>query len=706
MTCVDGDGIPCSQLVKPEGQCVVSVAYTYRVENLGSADLDIASLSRTRFGQTANLIDRITTTNPLAAGDSVSTVENETIDLCFDGVYETRVVAEAIPPNAPPCEATDTVIFGIVGATTPVPTPTPTALALSSIPTVTLSVPPSENAVNSTTVPTSECDLFIEISCVAPFFGADCNDIETVNTECLELPSSLVMRYTGGDCSSSFNIQPNTLFSCVDGQETTGNASFIVASGLNAEEDVYFSGIVGLGDDFTFEVESLLAENTNILIYDPIGSTDPSEIIETGILLQNVTFHTSCDDFLFLKDRFGAVQLIEFHNERQGRVTSYQDITLSFTVELPEDGSIGPTVLTDLFITSNIEVREGEIRDLSSSVIGLNLTADAPVVVQETFVIDLTQRSRYTSTATLVGQSDIGRVCQGSDRYQFTAGNPLPPIFPTMTPTASPTVTSVPTPDPETSACVLEASISCSVADGRRCDLRNPQGRTCIGTAPSMLQFMYQSSEICSTNTSAANFQCTDMNVDIARPDSVFVRMGDGDQDEWFSGVLVEGQIADIPIGRSDTMTIQIFTVEEERPRTMLQTSQMDILCNEESALTLLTYFGSLQLVGYQNAELGVEQVFANIEIEYKSENAGVLSMELFDAVATSPFTGFQDFLDSEKFQDLARGESLSFSERFTLNLEATAGSDFLFSFLAQGRGTRSKVECESTDEFTLIIEA
>ena len=713
VTCADGDGTPCRQLVKPEDECVVSVAYTYRLENKGPKELDITSLSRTRFGQTESLIDRIANANPLAAGGSISTVENESINLCFDGVYETRVVAEA---DSPACEAIDTVVFGIVGATTPVPTSAPTALALSSSPTVILSVSssptvtltasPSETPVNATTAPDSDCDLFIEISCVAPFFGADCNEIETVKTECLDLPSSLVLRYTGGDCSSSFNIQPNTLFSCSDGQEATANASFIVASGLDDEEAVYFSGIVGLGDDFAFEVESLLAENTNILIYDPVGSTDPAEIIETGILLQNVTFHTSCDNFLFLKDRFGAVQLIEFQNERQGRVTSYQDITLSFTVELPEDGSIGPTVLTDLFITSNIELSEGEIRDLSSMVIGVNLTAEAPVVVQETFLIDLTQRSRYTSTATIVGQSDVGKICQGSDRYQFTAGNPLPPIFPTMTPTASPTVTPVPTPDPETSACVVEASISCSVADGRRCDLRNPQGRTCIGTAPSMLQFMYQSSEICSTNTSAANFNCTDVNVDIARPDSVYVRMRGEDQDEWFSAIMVEGQIADIPIGRSDVMTIQISTVENEVPRTLLQFMEMDVLCNEESALTLLTYFGSLQLVGYQNAELGVEQVFANIEIEYKSENAGVLSMELSDAVATSPFTGFQDFLDGEKSQDLARGESSTFSERFTLNLEATAGSDFFFTFLAQGRGAISKVECDSTDEFTLIVEA
>jgi hypothetical protein len=470
---------------------------------------------------------------------------------------------------------------------------------------------------------------------------------------------------------------------------------------------VYFSGLVQLGDEFTIESESLIANDTNVLIFDPAGLTDPGEIIASGVLLQDITFHTSCENFLFLKDRFGGVQLTEFENERQGRVTSFQNLTLTFTVELPEDDSVGPTALSDLTITSNIEVSNGEIRDLTALVVGNQVTAGSPLVVQETFLIDLTQRKRYTTTATIVGQSDVGKICQGSDRYQFTAGSPLPPIFPTVTPTASPTVTPFPTPDPETAACEVEASISCSVADGRRCDLRNPVGRTCIGTAPFMLQFMYHADATCDGKQTAANFRCTDLNTDIARPTGVYVLMSDGDEETLFSGVMAEGQIGDIPIGRSDSMSIQVFTVDEDDlPDIILQEIQMETLCNEESALTLLTFFGSMQLVGYQNAELGIEQVFANLEIEYKAENAGVLSMELLGALASSPFTGFQDFLSGEKLQVLARGGSTAFTERFTLNLEATAGSDFTFTFLAQGQGTRSGEPCDSTDDFTLSIQS
>jgi hypothetical protein len=137
----------------------------------------------------------------------------------------------------------------------------------------------------------------------------------------------------------------------------------------------------------------------------------------------------------------------------------------------------------------------------------------------------------------------------------------------------------------------------------------------------------------------------------------------------------------------------------------LLQESQMDVLCKEDSSLTLLTFFGNLQLVGYQNAELGIEQVFANIEIEYKAENVNVLGMELAGALASSPFAGVQEFVDEEGIQ-LLPGDSSVFIEQFVLNLNSTAGNAFLFTFLADGAGTASQVPCNSTDEFTLVIEA
>jgi len=621
--------------------------------------------------------------------------------------------APVVPPTPAPTEIT------LSPTTSPTATPTEITLSptstISSTPTEVSSSPsdvpsssPSTNPSSTPSVeisssPTIDCDLHIEIGCLAPFFGADCNEIEQLMTQCLDPPSSMVLRYSGGDCGSSFNIQPNAVFTCMDDEAPSGNSSYIIATGFaENEEVVYFEGFVGKGDDFTIEAEFLIANITNILILDPADLTDPVEIVQAGVLLQAVTFATSCDEFLFLSDRFGAIQLIEFENERQGRVSSFQDITLTFTVELPEDGSVGPTELMGLSVSSNIEIGDGEVTDLTDLVAGMNLTAESRIVVQETFVIDLSQRNGYTTTATV-----MGNICQGSDQYEFTAGNRLPPFFPTMTPTVSPTLSPVPTPDPDTAVCEVEASISCSVADGRRCELRNPEGRTCIGTAPTMLQFMYQPNATCSTNTTASNFQCEDATNGTALPDAVYVVMSDGGTaDTWFFAATSKGQIVDIPVGGADSMSIQIFTDDAESPGTLLQSSQMDILCNEGSGLTLLSYFGSLQLVGYSNAELGVEQVFASIEIEYKAENVGVLSMELVEAFATSPFTGFQDFLSSDGEQTLSRGESSTYTERFTLNLQATAGLEFQFSFLAQGLGTTSREPCESTDVLTLSIVA
>ena len=58
--------------------------------------------------------------------------------------------------------------------------------------------------------------------------------------------------------------------------------------------------------------------------------------------------------------------------------------------------------------------------------------------VTENIQIDLTERQKYTALSTIVGQTDEGQRCFGTDVFEFTAGNPLPPIFPTLAPSAAP----------------------------------------------------------------------------------------------------------------------------------------------------------------------------------------------------------------------------------------------------------------------------
>lgn len=736
---VDG----CKDATGVELSCTMASAWTFEVTNIGSNNLNLTNIEIVRGSVTVDLSDQVgISMSPL---DSINAYYEEILDRCTslstttarvlgevsgeilcssEEVYEFESMSGTFAPSSSPITVSEPE-----PTMSPAPTPTSggaTSLPVPSVaptqnpdvstfsPTVsptesTLTEPslaPSQSTENSTDPPTETC-LTVEIGCLPPFEGANCNDIPALTIECEEPPSEMVMRYNGGDCSGSFNIQPDTLFSCADFEDgpslESGTVSYVTVSGVGENQEEYFAGFVAVGEDFTMIAQVEVAANINILIYDPAGSTNPDEIISSDGLLQNITMHTSCTDYLFLKDRFGAVQLVEFANQRQGRVTSLQTITLTYTISLP-DGVDETVNLTGLTVTSNIEVSEGETQDLSQAVVGNFVAGNKTVTVEEQYQIDLTQRKRYTTSAVVVGQADDGKLCSGKDNYQFTAGNPLPPIFPTVSPSSPPTITAFPTPDPFNSTCEVEATITCALTNGRRCNLQSPAGSTCIGSDASLLQFMYAPESLCNGNNTSTNFLCDDLNPDVGRPQDVFIRIGRGDEDRWFSDIVSTGQVIDVPIPVGEAIRIEISTVDAGGPGVTLQESRMSVACTPESALTLLSYFGNLQLVGYQNLELGLQQVFANIAITYTAANGGNLDMELFGAFGSSPFTGFQEFLGPES-QTLSRDESASFVEEFTLNLAATTGSEFQFTFLAQARGSISQVGCDDTAAFTLTIQ-
>ena len=214
---------------------------------------------------------------------------------------------------------------------------------------------------------------------------------------------------------------------------------------------------------------------------------------------------------------------------------------------------------------------------------------------------------------------------------------------------------------------------------------------------------MYSPTSLCKGNNTSTNFQCDDFNRELERPVSVYIQIGKGDQDVWFSEVVSTGRVIDVPVS-GESMRIAISTVGSDGgPGVILQESRMSLECVKESALTLLSYFGNLQLVGYENLERGLQQVFANVKITYMATNDGELDMQLIGAFGSSPFAGFQEFLDAEGIP-LSRDESVSFVEEFTINLDATTGNDFQFTFLAQGRGSISNLGCDDTAAYTLTV--
>ena len=138
-------------------------------------------------------------------------------------------------------------------------------------------------------------------------------------------------------------------------------------------------------------------------------------------------------------------------------------------------------------------------------------------------------------------------------------------------------------------------------------------------------------------------------------------------------------------------------------PNGVLQESILSTRCRPEDGLTILDTFGNLQLVGFRNQEMGSQQIFESLEIEYTVTNEGVLDAQLTSAARMNDFVS-GDFLLPGEIIPMPPREVETFSDRLLLDLTTVAGKDFLFSFLAQGEGTVSGVECAAPAETTISI--
>jgi hypothetical protein len=136
---------------------------------------------------------------------------------------------------------------------------------------------------------------------------------------------------------------------------------------------------------------------------------------------------------LFLKDRFGAVQVVEWVNEEQGVVSSFANASFDVSVTIPMDITGSTLTLESFFAVTNFGVY-----NFTDDVIGQVVVPGASVQVTFDVTFDLTQPRRYTILAEIEGTTDEGSVCTGTAFYNFTTGVDLPDTFPSDAPAVSP----------------------------------------------------------------------------------------------------------------------------------------------------------------------------------------------------------------------------------------------------------------------------
>lgn len=232
-------------------------------------------------------------------------------------------------------------------------------------------------------------------------------------------------KYNGGDCSQSFTIQEAEKFSCTDFDWAEGESgppldepAYIVLVAQKDETEEYFRGTVSPGEIFTAiagegtDQDKFEADST-MYIYDNENDLN---------LMQLVLFHTSCSQNLFLKDRYGSAQVVEFTNPT-GTFTCFLDATLDIVLVSDGQGAATINELSGSFTNSSGTVTY----DWTPS--PPVLPPGNPIEVNQQIKLDMTVEQEYEATVFLsveTGPGPFGRQCDASNSTSWVAGNPSP----------------------------------------------------------------------------------------------------------------------------------------------------------------------------------------------------------------------------------------------------------------------------------------
>ena len=582
-----------------------------------------------------------------------------------------------------------------------VPSQAPTRLTFE--PSQSQSLSPSESPTAFD--PADRCQISVEVTCSASDGSTDdCTSIPVPSTFCDETPFAMIFKFNGGDCNQSSNLQPSSAFLCEDFDggppSDPGEQSFIVVTSADERNNVYFSDFVTVGDDFIVDdAGNNVANNMNITIY----STDKPSF-ET--MLQTMVYDSSCKLNLFLKDRFGAVQLIVFINSRQGVVSCDFNVTLRYSVI-----NIGEPSNTITLQTLESETNLG-LLNLTDEVDSILLAPETGATFEVSVTLDLSQSIQYFVDTSVVGLSPQGFACRDENFFTFEAGQPSPQLRPTSSPTSIPTISTEPTPDPEIYSCELLPLISCSVIDGPPVDCANleaPSQLRCEGDrSPFELVFLYNGGPCPGTN-SANGFRCDDRNGGLDDRDEAWLLIRS--KEETIFNQTVDKENFIVARGAFDQFTdLTLYSIGDNGPGIVLQAMRMRTVCQEQDDITLLNTFGALLLVGFSNGPSGSQWILAIVQVKYQVQiqdaaNSTGIAAIVERATSNGPFAGSR-VLRSTPSAPVGRGDTLDLGvETGSINL-LESSSMFTFELMVNATSAPNpELSCDGMSVDSFVVQ-
>jgi len=694
--------------------CFTTVDLETAVANSGST---VAEITEWRLVCNGEAIIELPSPIELGPGQAVPLTETCEISLCEEGQNVIDSSAVGIGESGEICPDGETISFPIsIG--TPFPSPSPSEMPSpspseppSDPPSPSPTVSPSQSPSNPPTIlpsaspseppspapsipPTTEfCEFGLDIDCVPPAGSATCNATPPPVQQCAGRPTEMGFLFNSGFCNESFNVQNNdgrNLFLCEDlqiGPTQEGEQAYIVIADTDFST-FYFEGWVGYREVFyASDGGNRFPANQIIRIYSDSDITNPANLI------QDIQYHSSCSSNLFLKDRFGGVQLVEWVNDVQGTVSCFANQSFELDITIPIDIEGGPATVTGLVVASNVDPF---FFNLTDQVAGTVVDAGGSFNVEVGIPIDLTTRMTYNLLITVDAVTRLGRLCRATELTSFTAGYPLPPIFPTLSPTASPTGTDSPTTDPNSTACSVDADISCNTFSGRSCvGITVPTSRVCLTeNAPISLDFVYNGL----------------INGQPIAGDQVFLEVAAEDRREEitaFRGIVSVGDGIRIANGLSEGyFYVTVSTVVNGGPGQEITNFEMETECF--GSLTLGDQFGPLELISFETREQGLQVGTELVTVSYAVENVGLVSANLQSVLKTSSFTnpnGPTEQLSSSMPLLLQSGGAFQPpSDRVQIDLSAAQGAQFQFVLEASGVGAASGLGCQDLARYSFQV--
>lgn len=220
------------------------------------------------------------------------------------------------------------------------------------------------------------------------------------NGLCTQRPKALSLRFNGGACSQSRNTQDAGKWSCA-GDAGMDSVRVVVTGGRTYLDQAR----VKPGDVLELRASSAgrseFDSEIHVEVYDHEGGR-----------LQDITLHASCSQDLRLGDKFGAFEVMSFHNHEQGMVRGGTRVEYGFTIT--------NTGTTDI---SNIVVLDDHLGSITGSPIAW-LAPNEQVTLQQSAFVNATT----TNTVSVVGNPGAAQ-CEASDRVTVSIQSPPPAPF-------------------------------------------------------------------------------------------------------------------------------------------------------------------------------------------------------------------------------------------------------------------------------------